>query len=55
MLNESFGVENNTNIFESDGIPTANASGVSEMQGGLGFVYGKSRKGSPKSVLLGCT
>ena len=38
MLNESFGIKKNNNIFESDGVPTANASGVSEMQGGLGFV-----------------
>ena len=40
MLNESFGIKKNNNIFESDGVPTANASGVSEMQGGLGFVMG---------------
>jgi hypothetical protein len=34
MLNESFGVKSNNSIFESDGIPTANASGVA----GMGFV-----------------
>ena len=38
MLNESFGIKENNNIFESDGVSTGNASGVSEMQGGLGFV-----------------
>jgi len=47
MLNESFGIKKNTNIFESDGIPTANASGVSEMQGGLGFVMENPEEDHP--------
>ena len=37
MLNEAFGIEDNNNIFESDGVPVANASGGIS-SGGLGFV-----------------
>ena len=37
MLNESFGIEKGNNIFESDGVPTANPSGGIK-SGGIGFV-----------------
>jgi len=37
MLNESFGIKTNNNIFESDGVPTANPSGGIK-SGGIGFV-----------------
>jgi len=47
MLNESFGIKKGNNIFESDGVPTGNASGVSEMQGGLGFVLENPEKDHP--------
>ena len=39
MLNESFGIKENNSIFESDGVPTADASGGIK-SGGLGFVSG---------------
>ena len=48
MLNESFGIKSGNNIFESDGVPTGNASGVSEMQGGLGFVMDNPEKDHPE-------
>ena len=37
MLNESFGMKKGNNIFESDGVPTANPSGGIK-SGGIGFV-----------------
>ena len=48
MLNESFGIKSGNNIFESDGVPTGNASGVSEMEGGLGFVMDNPEKDHPE-------
>ena len=38
MLNESYGIETGTNLFESDGIPTGNASGMASGVAGMGFV-----------------
>ncbi len=38
MLNEYFGVKNNTNIFESDGVQVGNASGMASGVAGMGFV-----------------
>ena len=38
MLNESYGIETGTNLFESDGIPTGNASGIASGVAGMGFV-----------------
>jgi len=38
MLNESYGIETGTNLFESDGVPTGNASGMASGVAGMGFV-----------------
>ena len=46
MLNESFGIKENNNIFESDGVPTANASGGIK-SGGLGFVMENPEEDHP--------
>ena len=43
MLNESFGVEKNNSIFESDGVPTGNASG-GVAGAGFGFVMNEKEE-----------